>query len=125
MRSWRNGRRAVLRGQWTKVREGSSPFGRTKIFLLEVYMLYCYHGTNEENAKLILKNGFRPKTYFAHHLEDALAFGGKYVFRVEFEEDKFSDAEDRDRWQFWIVNTILPDKIKSLTKYEKEVIALQ
>lgn len=88
-------------------------------------MLYCYHGTNEENAKLILETGFRPGTYFAHHLEDALAFGGKYVFRVEFEEDKFSYAEDRDRWQFWIVNTILPDKIKSLTKYEKEVIALQ
>jgi len=85
-------------------------------------MLYCYHGTNEENAKLILETGFRPGTYFAYHLEDALEFGGKYVFRVEFEEDKFSNAEDRDRWQFWIVNTILPDKIKSLIKYEEEII---
>lgn len=88
-------------------------------------MLYCYHGTNKENAKLISETGFRPGTYFAHHLEDALAFGGKYVFRVEFEEDKFSNEDDCDRWQFWIINTVLPDRIKSLTKYEEEIIALQ
>ena len=85
-------------------------------------MLYCYHGTNEENAKLILENGFNPGTYFAHHLEDALEFGGKYIFRVEFEEDKFSN-DDND-WQFWIRNTVAPEKIKSLTKYEEEIIAL-
>lgn len=86
-------------------------------------MLYCYHGTNKENAKLILENGFRSGTYFAHHLEDALAFGGKYVFRVEFEEDKFNNEDDIS-WQFWIENTVAPDKIKSLIKYEEEKIAL-
>ena len=87
-------------------------------------MLYCYHGTNEENAKLILENGFRPGTYFAYHLEDALAFGGKYVFRVEFDENKFNNEDDIS-WQFWIENTVAPDKIKSLIKYEEEIIALQ
>ena len=86
-------------------------------------MLYCYHGTCEENAKLISENGFSPGTYFAHHLEDALAFGGKYVFRVEFDENKFSHGDDGDEWQFWIVNAVLPDQIKSLTKYKEEIIA--
>lgn len=85
-------------------------------------MLYCFHGTNEENAKLILETGFNPGTYFAHHLEDALAFGGKYVFRVEFNESKFSNCDDCDRWQFWIINAVAPNKIKSLTRYEEEII---
>ena len=52
-------------------------------------VLYCYHGTNEENSKSILKDGFREGTYFAYHLEDALTFGGQYVFLVEFDETKF------------------------------------
>lgn len=84
-------------------------------------MLYCFHGTNEKNAKLILENGFRPGTYFAYHLENALAFGGRYVFMVEFDENKFSD-NNNEHWQFWIINTIAPDKIKTLTKYEEEII---
>ncbi len=86
-------------------------------------MLYCYHGTNEENSKLIIENGFRKGTYFAYHLENSLAFGGKYVFMVEFDETKFNNEDEND-WQFWIVNTVMPDKIKSLTKYEEEVINL-
>lgn len=84
-------------------------------------MLYCFHGTNEENSKQILENGFNSGTYFAHHLEDALEFGGKYVFMVEFDENKFNNT-DEDSWQFWIIDTVMPDKIKSLTKYEEEII---
>ena len=86
-------------------------------------VLYCYHGTNGENSKSILKDGFREGTYFAYHLEDALTFGGQYVFLVEFDETKFNNTDDEnDRWQFWIINPIAPDKIKSLTNYNPEIL---
>ena len=42
-----------------------------------------FHGVNNlKIAKKILKEGFKPHTYFALHLEDALEFGGEYIFYV-------------------------------------------
>ncbi len=38
-----------------------------------------FHGTNEAGAKRIIDEGFRPGTYFARGLEDALEFGGPFV----------------------------------------------
>jgi hypothetical protein len=71
----------------------------------------CWHGTNKKAAKKISKDGFRPDTHFAAHLEDALAFGGPYVFEVWF------DAEPHN-WQFMNKDWIKPDRIKSLTYFE-------
>ncbi len=84
-------------------------------------MIYCYHGTKKENAEKILVEGFNPNTYFAYHLEDAIEFGGNYVFRVEFDEIKFDNC-DENRWQFWVQNRIAPDKIHQLIKYDMEEI---
>ena len=59
-----------------------------------------YHGTNKENSELILKNGFKKGTYFANHLEDAIGFGGKYVFEVALLMDK------KNYWE-WITPIII------------------
>ena len=45
-----------------------------------------YHGTNAEAATLIRRTGFKPGTWFAAHLEDAIAFGGMHVFEVYLRE---------------------------------------
>jgi len=42
-----------------------------------------FHGVNNlKKAERILKEGFKPNTYFALHFEDALEYGGKYIFYV-------------------------------------------
>ena len=79
-------------------------------------MRICYHGTNEENAKSILKEGFRYGTWFAANLQDALAFGGPHIFRVAFD---FDEAPD---WQFYVSQVISADRIVEYSIYEKRVI---
>jgi hypothetical protein len=41
-----------------------------------------YHGTSKKNARSILKSGFKKETWFAKDLQDAIAYGGFYVFEV-------------------------------------------
>lgn len=79
----------------------------------------CFHGTSKENADKILIEGFNPSTYFAKHLEDALAFGGEYVFYVRFKENGF---EGPSEWQFHLRERVLPDKIWKLIRYSKDVL---
>jgi hypothetical protein len=57
--------------------------------------LVCFHGTNKKAAELILEEGFNIGTYFAFHLEDAIEYGGNYIFEVLFEIEK-------QGWQFSI-----------------------
>lgn len=76
-------------------------------------MRICYHGTSEENVQPIFEQGFRPDTFFARHLEDALAFGGNHVFRVAFDNPP-------EHWQFIILEWVKPDKIVSYTTYSTE-----
>ena len=64
-------------------------------------MIICYHGTNEVNAKSILKRGFLPNTYFAAHLEDAIWYGGNHVFEVAFHKAP-------RKWQF-----VYPEKVEA------------
>jgi len=71
-------------------------------------MNILFHGTTKENAALIMENGFRPYTYFALHLEDALAFGGDYIFEVLFEESP------GEYWEHIISKPIKPERIKAL-----------
>lgn len=72
----------------------------------------CYHGTKVNKCVSILRDGFRPGSYFALHLEDALEFGGSVVFRVIFD-----DAAHRNDWQFFIYETVPPDRIIAITEY--------
>jgi len=77
-------------------------------------MRICYHGTNEENAQSILKEGFRPESWFARHLEDAIEKGGIHVFQVAFDDPP-------DHWQFSFEDTwIKPDRIVSYKIYRVE-----
>lgn len=79
----------------------------------------CFHGTTKENADKILIEGFNVGTYFANHLEDALAFGGEYVFFVKFKESGFDGPGD---WQFHLRNHLLPDKIWKLIQYSPKLL---
>ena len=58
-----------------------------------------WHGTNEKKTKSILLNGFKKRTWFASHLEDALEFGGNYVFAVVVNINK-------SKWQVCISNKV-------------------
>lgn len=57
-----------------------------------------------------METGFDKWTYFAAHLEDALAFGGPFVFAVWF-------PDEPTHWQFRIRRRISPKRIKSLTVF--------
>lgn len=79
-------------------------------------LICLYHGTKFKYiADKILKNGFKPNTFFAKNLDEAIEFGGKYVFMVAFKE---SDLPDN--WQVRCINGITPDRIMLLTKYESK-----
>ncbi len=73
----------------------------------------CFHGTDRARANDITDNGFKKGTYFAKHLEDALEFGGSWVFQVCFEEAKIPPG----CWQFQIVNSKPETDIVGLTHY--------
>jgi len=60
-----------------------------------------FHGTSNENAEVIRKEGFRVGTYFAHHMEDAVKFGGPHVFFV-----KVHFNVEAERWQVTCSNPI-------------------
>lgn len=76
-------------------------------------MRICYHGTNEENAQSILKEGFRPKSWFARHLEDAIGKGGTHVFQIAFDDPP-------DHWQYYLDIWVKPDRIVSYKIYQVE-----
>lgn len=72
----------------------------------------CYHGTSKSAAYAILQKGFASGTYFARHLEDALGYGGNYVFEVCFEANKLPKGDDA--WQFTVRRKVPPSKIVRL-----------
>jgi len=74
-----------------------------------------YHGTNEKAAEQIKSQGFKAWSWFATHLEDAIAFGGEYIFSVAYEDPPVN-------WQFMSPYGILPDRIVSLSKIDKAVL---
>ena len=72
-----------------------------------------YHGTNVIGKRKISKEGFRKGTYFALHLEDALGYGGQYIFEVAYPVSKIP----KKNWQFICDNGIPTEFIVRLTKY--------
>ncbi len=86
-------------------------------------MIICYHGTDRATAEQISLTGFRKGTYFARHLEDALGFGGGYVFYVRFEEDRFNNSNmEPNWWQFHLAEHVPPWKIWKLVRYQPELL---
>ena len=74
-----------------------------------------FHGTNKEKAEKILKEGFKPDTYFALHLEDSLEFGGEYVFYVAVECGE-------KNWQPRFAKRISTNRIIQLIKVSPKII---
>jgi hypothetical protein len=75
-----------------------------------------YHGTTEDAARSILREGFRAGTYFAEHLEDAVWFGGGFVFEVAFPATWTSEAG----WQMTVAERFSPDRIVGLWRFTPE-----
>ena len=80
-------------------------------------MILAYHGTVEANVAPIQRSGFRKGTYFAFQVEDALAFGGPYVFTVRFSSNPLKWHGIPDGWQFWIREPLPPSAIMSFSKH--------
>lgn len=77
-----------------------------------------YHGTNLANVRKILKEGFKKDTYFARHLEDAVGYGGLYVFEVAYPVFLIP----KNCWQFLNRERVLPEFIVRLTKYNRSKV---
>lgn len=73
----------------------------------------CFHGTDQEAAWTIRAEGFRVGTFFAKHLEDALEYGGNWVFQVCFDEERIRPG----CWQFIIKDVKPYSDVVSLTHY--------
>ncbi len=76
-------------------------------------VITAYHGTSEENAASIRKEGFRAGTWFAYKIRDAHFFGGPWVFAVRFDDDGFRGSFN-DEWQFHLRNSLPPEVILSV-----------
>lgn len=74
--------------------------------------MIAYHGTNEVAAESIKQTGFRAGTWFAERKQDAVAFGGPYIFTVEFSDNPKRWRGQSDGWQFFLRNPIGPEMIR-------------
>lgn len=66
-----------------------------------------FHGTHYALAAKIEREGFKPGTWFARHMEDAVAFGGNCIFWVRVTFDKTPL-----KWQVHCVNRIPASSIE-------------
>lgn len=78
-------------------------------------MKIYFHGTNRRAALSILRNGFRARTYFACHLEDAIAFGGCHVLEVVIPH-RVND------WQFHSLKKVNKKYIVGYTVFTKRIL---
>lgn len=86
----------------------------------------AYHGTNKKAAESIQRTGFMAGTWFARDKKDALTFGGPYIFSVKFSDDleHWRGQSDGKIWQFWLRDSIGPEKIVGLDTPTKEKYGL-
>ena len=74
--------------------------------------MIAFHGTNKKSAiRNILKKGFKRGTYFAYEIENAVEFGGDYIFIVRFSDDSTKWHGAPDRWQFHLGEVVSPNSI--------------
>jgi len=88
-----------------------------------------YHGTTKKTAAIIMKEGFKPWTYFAKNLSEAINYGrGKkytYVFAVVMEHKLAPEFfEGWLKWQIMNHDHIPVTKILNLRKFSRKVIFL-
>ncbi len=83
--------------------------------MLKGRVVIVYHGTSLVNSRRIFKEGFKKGTYFAKHLEDAIGYGGLYVFDVAYPAHLIS----KQSWQYIAGEAVLPEFIIQLTKYNR------
>lgn len=72
---------------------------------LEPPFAVWYHGTLEDRAESILRNGFFAGSHFGERLEDSLVFGGPHIFAVYF------PRRPAKGWQVVCNEPIPPDRI--------------
>lgn len=82
-------------------------------------MRIWFHGTDEKTASKISVEGFRAETWFAKALEDALEFGGPYVFEVALNHKPIDD----DKWQRLISDAVGAACIVRLTNYRPVILS--
>jgi len=76
---------------------------------LKERQIFFFHGTTNESAKRILREGFKPDCWFARNMADAVLLGGNTVLMVEFEPDEVPDG-----WQFHVLEAYPAGKIKKV-----------
>lgn len=82
-----------------------------------------WHGTTSaRKARSILRDGFREGTYFARHLEDALEFGGRHVFAVEFVVSFKPGYEGWRKWQVCLANALPASAIINYQVYSIRLV---
>ena len=79
-----------------------------------------YHGTDRKSARSIRESWFREGTWFARHLEDALGFGGSYVFEVVMESSRLPSHVGG--WQFMTAEAVPITQIQALRVYKQKVL---
>jgi hypothetical protein len=77
-------------------------------------MKIWFHGTHEANAQRIMINGFNAGTFFAAHLEDAIAFGGPHVFEVALNRRE-------DCWQIVVADRVPQEQIVAYQIFTRSV----
>jgi hypothetical protein len=77
-----------------------------------------FHGTQPENVEAIKQDGFKEGTYFARHMEDAVAFGGPCVFSVNVH----FETPPLDGWQVICANAIPPAAIRDYTEVANDKV---
>ena len=76
--------------------------------------IVAYHGTRTLSvARRIEHDGLRHFSYVARHLEDALAFGGDFVWRLVVPLSVF----DLKGWQACLANDLPSDHLLELCQY--------
>lgn len=83
----------------------------------------CYHATKTKAiADKILKEGFKPWTYFAKNLQGSI-WMGEWVFAVMFHVKEMEDFwQEPWAWQFMCRNWIPPDRIMALHHIKRETL---
>jgi len=81
--------------------------------------MIAYHCTNCVGADGILAEGFRPGTWFAKHLEDAVEFGGgEHIFEVAI-----VDLSEPTYWQFRLTETVPTHAISRHYIFRRRILA--
>src|SRR5882757_6624388 len=81
-------------------------------------MRIWFHGTERDAAQKISEFGFSAGSWFAEHLEDAIEFGGPYVFEVALAQKPVVDGN----WQMKIADPVEARSIVRLTHHSSAVL---